>query len=1115
MSGEIGSAFVRIKADMRGFREEVNAGVKNSLRAAGTVSGAGASTARQRAQLVALGATSNRVAAEQVAASRRVRSAREQEARTSVAAEIRERRALSEQVVAYRRVAGAARAGSETQIVANRLAADSATRLGIPLSRTEQHAARAHGSLNKLERGAVAGSGAFRGLGRNIAYSSLSFIGAYGFINVARGALDQVGNLNTEQTRSTTIFGRNGRAVREWAQQAGRGLGYSKSSALEAANAFGTLFRSADLGPKKAGRFAEDFTRLGAALSLARGETDPANAERALQTGLSGRGRGLRAYGIILDQTSIKAEAFRLGLVKSDVDTGKVSLAQRRLAEAQVALVETRAKAAAGKASPLQVARAEDGVTVAQANLKKALAGSTVELTAQDKAVAAHSLVMSQGQHFIDRYGASLKSDAGQSRRFHEGVSELKEELGKALYPSFKKAREGLINWIDSVREGGPKHKQFVHDLHEIGQGAKFIYQSLRLLARGATLASDAVGGVGNAIKIAAFLYGANKFLTLAHAIRESRLALLLLGRAGGGTAGRISRDAEMMAGGFNAPLGKIGRMRGALRALAGRKWVIGVTALVGYEFIKGEAKVLRKLFGLSADDGKHGGDTSTFLGIPGLGSGSTARDQIRGKNPYPLGTSAHAAFEAGRAGKGKRFDLPGGGTAVAEGGLTEEAYRKGRAARRKAEQADRADEKRSGRDHARDRKNAARDEGKNTADIYASSMKDELAQKRKDIQQQLAQTTADLVTARKEASREIRAAVQEAHQAERDAVLQAKSNLNSLGQSLASQVGQLIDKQAERQQQSPSGPLVARLKRLNALIHAGKGTPEVIAEAKRVENEINQQERIHGKDTEKRKERITRRLADLTDQLNTGKIGIRKFNREVTALLRREGVSYRAAGRSLGISFADGFRVALRELRAQARAIAQTPARLRRLGTGFETQIIRPLSVIREQEANISRVEREQNARIAEAAKAQRKAMIEAQKLGVHATRKAGQDVVRAIHHSTGGRKEKPKPSPKRPGQRDLTDTLLGQVVRAERSGNALERSEIALARNQRGTLIREERHQTKVLERIAHQGEQELRELREVKRELRPRKGDGGKNPRDASREANATASHNLLGS
>src|SRR5258708_40072992 len=54
------------------------------------------------------------------------------------------------------------------------------------------HLRTMEGDLGRVERGALAGSGAFRGLGRSIAFASAGFLGGFGLLALLRSASDEM-----------------------------------------------------------------------------------------------------------------------------------------------------------------------------------------------------------------------------------------------------------------------------------------------------------------------------------------------------------------------------------------------------------------------------------------------------------------------------------------------------------------------------------------------------------------------------------------------------------------------------------------------------------------------------------------------------------------------------------------------------------------------------------------------------------------------------------------------------------------------------------------------------------------------------------------------------------
>lgn len=370
--------------------------------------------------------------------------------------------------------------------------------------------------VGRASRGAIAGSGVFRGFGRSIAFASGAFLGGVGFIHVIKTALAGAGDLDNQLVRSVTIFRGHGRQIREWSKTTYQSLGLARTTALGMANAFGTMFSAMNVSPAVSSRFSQDMARVAAAISLARGEEDPGGAQQALAVALAGRGRALRQYGIILDQTTIKAEAMRLGLVKTAVDSRKVQIAQDALAIATAKAAAARAKYGE---NATQTRAAEDAITAAHIRLEQATGGATVAISKQATAIAAHSLIMQQGKRFLDRYGDSMNTDAGRMRRFHEGVKTLEEELGTGLMPTFARAMTVVNRWIASIAEGGSRHERFVRTIQSIKTNVGALAAILVVLLRMLNRVVQATGGWPVAFELILGGILAKKFLNVVGAI--------------------------------------------------------------------------------------------------------------------------------------------------------------------------------------------------------------------------------------------------------------------------------------------------------------------------------------------------------------------------------------------------------------------------------------------------------------------------------------------------------------------------------------------------------------------------------------------------------------------
>jgi hypothetical protein len=100
-----------------------------------------------------------------------------------VAAAVKRDAKMREQIVALKQVASQAKRGSKEEVAASRLAADAQIKLARSTAVTAKEskaltlsAGKARGELGRETRGALAGSGIFRGLGRSLAFASGGFL---------------------------------------------------------------------------------------------------------------------------------------------------------------------------------------------------------------------------------------------------------------------------------------------------------------------------------------------------------------------------------------------------------------------------------------------------------------------------------------------------------------------------------------------------------------------------------------------------------------------------------------------------------------------------------------------------------------------------------------------------------------------------------------------------------------------------------------------------------------------------------------------------------------------------------------------------------------------------
>jgi hypothetical protein len=284
-------------------------------------------------------------------------------------------------------------------------------------------------------------------------------------------------DLQAAQARSNLIFGKGAHVVDEFGDHAAKALGLSHLAALNAATGFGLIGQQMDLTDRQNVRFSERFTRTADDLA-AFNHSDPAAAFTAVQRGLAGATRGLKPYGVLIDSTTIKAEALADGILKPVKNQAAIHAAQVRVLSDQTAY--TAAIAAHGKES-IEAQKASAALGLAQNSLNTATAGAIPTLTTQQKMLAASKLIMSQTTQQQGAFARSSHNLYGQQRQLTASWDNAKDHLGKGLLPvatDFVHAiNQHVIPAVSHAsywfeKKGGPAIHHFEHELDPLVQSA-------------------------------------------------------------------------------------------------------------------------------------------------------------------------------------------------------------------------------------------------------------------------------------------------------------------------------------------------------------------------------------------------------------------------------------------------------------------------------------------------------------------------------------------------------------------------------------------------------------------------------------------------------------------
>lgn len=168
----------------------------------------------------------------------------------------------------------------------------------------------------------------FPGIGLAIAGVTAA-VGAVGV--AAYGAIQKASDLNEQISKAGVIFGQTSKEVEDFAKTANRSLGLSRTAALNAASTFATFGKAAGLAGQDLVTFSTDFVTLASDLASFN-NTSVDQAIGAIGSALRGESEPLRAYGVLLNDATLKAAAMELGIYSGSGALGqqaKILAAQR------------------------------------------------------------------------------------------------------------------------------------------------------------------------------------------------------------------------------------------------------------------------------------------------------------------------------------------------------------------------------------------------------------------------------------------------------------------------------------------------------------------------------------------------------------------------------------------------------------------------------------------------------------------------------------------------------------------------------------------------------------------------------------------------------------------
>ena len=176
-----------------------------------------------------------------------------------------------------------------------------------------------------------------------VATAAFAGVAAIGVGGLFKDAIAGASDLNETTTKIEAIFGKASVAVQDFAKGGPRALGQSRQAVLDAAANFGTFGKAAGLGGKDLAKFSTGFASLSTDLASFN-NTSPEEAVEALGAALRGEAEPMRRFGVLLNDVTMREEAFKLGLIS----TTKQALTPQQKVLAAQAVIYKQTKDAQG-----------------------------------------------------------------------------------------------------------------------------------------------------------------------------------------------------------------------------------------------------------------------------------------------------------------------------------------------------------------------------------------------------------------------------------------------------------------------------------------------------------------------------------------------------------------------------------------------------------------------------------------------------------------------------------------------------------------------------------------------------------------------------------------------
>ena len=377
----------------------------------------------------------------------------------------------------------------------------SSTAVVTGANRSASALAKEERSLGGVTRGLLAAGSAGSRLRTAFALGSTSFLGGYGITYLFKQVVDEASNVQEETEKTGVVFGKNAADVQAWSRTLAQSFGIGEGEALKAAGVFGNMLRPLGFGEQAAATMSKRMVELAADMASFN-NAKPDQILQALSSGIAGQVRPLRQYGVFLSEARIQEEALADGIAKRGQ---KLTQAQKVQAAYNIILKDTKLQQG-------DVARNTESLSVAESKL-------------------------------------------------HAGIQDLEAGIARGLLPQLTALINRGAAWLNQSKNQEQVQHAVVGAAHELEGAVHGVVDVFKLVAPPVRLATKALGGTENAVKLLGLALIALKLRSIAADFGILRTRTLAAGGAAVTAAGEYNQlaaaesRAATSGGGIRGPL--------------------------------------------------------------------------------------------------------------------------------------------------------------------------------------------------------------------------------------------------------------------------------------------------------------------------------------------------------------------------------------------------------------------------------------------------------------------------------------------------------------------------------------------------------------------------------